>query len=106
MPKRKLSDADAELIRTFLAAKVSPAALAREYGCSVSNVTLIRDGKIHTGKKIRRSDRTLSDDDVRTIRRLRAEGLTERAIGSAFPSPVGAGTVHQILAGKTYQDVA
>lgn len=107
---RKLSPDDARLIRELLANHCRPVDIAWFFEVSRHNIYLISRNKIHTGQpKLPRNDRKFSDDDVRYMRKLHAEGRSSIQIISQLRETRGvrlnSGTLYQITSRKTYQDV-
>lgn len=103
MPVKKISSEQAEMIRTFAGARVSPEVLAAEYNCTVSNINLIVSGRTHKGYSRPRSDRGLSASTVSAIKSMISSGLSDYAIWKQ--TGVSRGAVYQIRIGKSYKEI-
>lgn len=84
---------------------------AAEYGVHIDTIrNVINGNSFSDGPKPARGDghrrmRKLTDDQVRTIRKMAGEGLGEHAISSQLGKPVHRATIRQVMMRKTYQDV-
>lgn len=99
----KLTKEQAEYIRLFKDI-AKPAALAEEYGVCVATIYNVLNGVSFREDKKPRKDRALSEDTVREIRQLQAEGLSDWKI-SRRPGMPPRSSVRQVLNGKSYRDV-
>lgn len=97
----KLTEYDAEMIRLF-AEHASIGELAREYEVTYSTIWNVLHYRTWRGRAPRR-DRKYSDDQVRTARKLWAEGLRDHAISRQ--TGMSRGAVREVIAGHTYQDI-
>lgn len=102
MPRNKLSDDQVAMIRV-LRDIYQPKALAREYGVSRDNIYLITSGRTHKGYTRPRSDRGMTPDTVRRVRRMIAQGASDRKISKELG--VSRGSIYQLRIGKTYGDI-
>ena len=100
----KLTKDQAEYIRLFKDI-AKPAALAKEYGVCVATIHNVLNGKSFRDDKKPRSDRALTEETVREIRKLQAEGLSDWKI-SRLPGMPPRSSVRQVLNGKSYKDIS
>lgn len=103
MPQTNLTAKDIAMIRVFRDEGVPVRALAREYGCSTSNVYLITSGQTHKGYTKPRKDRAMTDATAREVKKMIAAGATDTQISDRHK--VSRGVVYMIRVGKSYRDV-
>lgn len=106
-PSAKLTDEDVTEIRRRLSVGETGTAIARSYGVSKSVVSLIKLGRRgRLGKRSTphvRSSRTVTPDQVRSIRFEAAAGIPRKEISKRYN--VSRSTISLLLAGKTYASV-
>lgn len=101
MPKTKITDEQAEMIKLFAETGLKAPELAREYGCTPDNINLILNGVTHKGYNRPRSDRRLDDAAVRNVKIFMKQGYTDSKISKI--TGIARGTLYQIRTGKSYR---
>ncbi len=101
-PNGKIGHTIAKAIREqYIPYKVTAVYLAERYGLSVGNVRCIIKGVLWGGPLKSGQHRNLTQEQAEDLRQKRSEGWSYRQLEKHFP-PISRGSIHNLLAGRTY----